>query len=593
MQITTKMQKSFDQKWGSLILAGVTLFISCFVAIKYIVPQSWGADEYDDDYSSSGFYGSYYEGMSETIYEENGIDPDVTPNWDNIFGKTGKENGKNLYLLIYNKIKNEPSSEALENTARYFGYTKNRMINIIDGDLYAIYSFDQAASNYTWGENTASDLQSVEGLTTMYDNIINYYEEQLAVQTLNSELGSTAASQEIFANGNTEDSGFDLIVDLWNIEEVLFFGKNEEGLASSMDPWDGGVEEPVSSSASEDSDIGESSDESAETDVADEASSETDTDVDSEDSSSEIEDTTHNTSFECFEDNSLSNELADALGNNDSSSESDTENTNDTAAEGDTSSGETPEEKSETPAVEDSGDSGDDTVIEAPSAADWSNDLPCTETLCLEINFVSESDEPEEAGMEEDSDCIYCHISYIEKMLENITSHDLAGSKVTGNALEDATCKEDSLKIVPNMYVFAIGSPILTPPNDDTIVDVGKLKEDFLSALFPNYETPDSSEYTDSDEILLRLQAAGQTQNIIELSEEASDLAYEQLQAQIEAIESFALSSQMGDMSAMYQAVSSEMEQMNDFFYVMESIITGGDDGFVYYLTTILDKPYK
>jgi hypothetical protein len=544
------MKKTFDQKWGLMILSGVILFIAFYSA-----PVSLSADEEEPGFFDYLFPEAYYENLSKDIYEKNNIDPSVAPNWDNIFGSTGDDNAQNLYLLIYNKVKNDPASAALENTAAEYGYTKGRMMDLVGGDLYAIYDYDVTASKYVWGDEEASQIQSIEGLVAKYDEITNYYNNQLAIETLNSDLSNTAMSHEIFANGTTEDSGFDLIVDLKTIEIILFGAANEDGYGSEMSSPDnaddgssGGLGVDTESPTEEEV-------------VSDEPSSEEEEILaETEESATESD-----KSFECFENSNLSDALAGALGGSDSSTDGASSGSGSEDGTGSSADG--------------SGDGGGDSSdigIPIPAAADWSDPLPCTDTICLEVNFVTESDDPVESGMEETTNCIYCHFSYISQMLENITSHSLTPSKVTGNIMEDSTCKESSLKFWPNFYVFVIGSPILTPSNDDLIIDTGHIADNFIKALYPSRETDSSTGYSAADLNAMLVDNAGISSGLIDVTSEVMALTDQQNQAQAEILEQFVLNSQMSDANKMYQAISEQMEQFNLFFESILDLI-GGD----------------
>lgn len=566
---------TFDQKWGTKILIATVLFVSVYMASSGITPSSQAVNIYSPD----DFWRNYYEGLAGEQFEDAGFD-DRGPAWDNIFGNTKKDNGKNLYLLIYKELKSGPADAAISNTATYFGYTEDTTIDIIDGKLHEIVEFDASVAQY----DADHDLSTLQGAMDKYNAIYAYYDQQLAIETMSSELSTQVKLQEMFANGDTSDSGFDLIVDLQRIEYILFGGANESGYGTSgSGGMDLGSDAGSSSEESDDSE-GISDDDSGDGTEDGEAAAEADSEIPVS-SDEPIDDKTI-----CFEDNDLNQAFSDFIDIDDSPSDSSAKvkvsSSDDSSdAGGDSSDG---------GSGDDTGD-GDVSSLSAPPAGDWSRPLPCDSFICLEINFVSGEDEPQ---YEETTNCIDCHFTYIAETLKEVTSHSLAPSKVPGNMMEDASCKAASTKILPSIRVFAISSPILTPSNDNIIVDVSGTWESFMDALQPNrkeeeeeYDPEDPTNYLSRSDYasMWALNAKGDTLSSVELTDEIITQTLADFDARIEMANELTLTAQMTDMTTMFQSLQYEMDAMNSIF----SSILMSFSADLEYLSTIKDKPYQ
>jgi len=569
---------TFDQKWGTKILIATVLFIGLYLVSSYLPFGGSRAVNADDD---TTFWHNYYEALAGEQFEDAGFD-DRGPGWDDVFGKTNKKNGQNLYLLIYKELKSGPANAALENTAMYFGYTKDITMDIIDGNLHDIIKYDSSVAEF---DASQYDLGILDDAISMYNDISNYYDQQLALETLSSELSTKVKLQEMFANGDTSDSGFDLIVDLRIIEYILFGGVNEDGYGSR---GDGGLDlGGDSGSSGGDNNEGDGVGSGTGNDEGDgEALSSPGTEDAMTPSNKVIGDKN-----ECFKDNELNRAFTGFIdenndggdsGNNDAKVKVSNDGGNDTGA--DSSGGE-------------GNDAGNDSSeLVAPASGDWLRDLPCDSFICLEINFVSGSDE--EIQYEETTNCIDCHFTYIEETLKEVTSHSLTPGKVPGNMLEDASCKEASTKVFPSITVFAIPSPILTPANDNIIIDVSGKWKNFKDALQPKrekgdeeYDPEDSTNYlsTSDEAAMLTASVKGDAVGSIGLTDEIINQSFAEFDASIETAEELSMSSQMTDMTTMFQALQYEMDSMNSMFTsILMSLSTDLE-----YLSQIKDKPYQ
>ncbi|MBU1019341.1 MAG: hypothetical protein ABII07_04755 [Patescibacteria group bacterium] len=546
------MEKSFDQKWGSKILIGVCLLVA---AATYL--QSASAKD------EPSLMEIFTEEISESVYKESGLSQ--APTWKTVF-KKGKKNGRHMYLMVYQNSKKGPIDAAIATTAERFDYKEDDMRDILSGDIYLIT--DYASMN-------------IEDASFEFLKIKNYYNNELTVEEMRSEFESTSLAQEIFVNGDTSDSGFDLIVDLQTIEYILFHTSNTVGYGGGGGLGFGGGDDDGGIPALEDPNQNESGGSGTggiyTPDIVFLGDPDQDGDIDNKDV--------------CFEDSKLSNAFSDFLAENEDGNENDEEKD----GEGGNGGGD--------------GDlSGDDNIdfeLDAPQPGDWGRPDPCNEFFCLEINFVEADDEPE---YYETDNCIDCHFTFIVELLKETTSHDLGGGKVTGNMMEDATCKDDGLKVNPSIQVFPIASPVPTPPNDEIISVISEKSIEFIQQIYAEYETKETLE-DDPEELAEQAEEAemsvadenamivaniqGDNLSLVEATDLTISLTEEAFRAREEAITEFSFENQLNDITSMYQALSYEMDQMNVYFSSIYDMILALYDGDDAPLPEIQSKEYK
>ncbi|KKT19090.1 MAG: hypothetical protein UW03_C0024G0004 [Candidatus Peregrinibacteria bacterium GW2011_GWA2_43_8] len=283
------MKKTFDQKWGSKILIAVVVIVSLYS----FAPVVFGEWE------------EYYKTMDDSS------------------GDKYKDNGQNLYYYVYDKVKVEPATAALESTATYFGYgTSDSNLDYVtaivdgntDGSLLGadpMTVFDSSASEY----EEIEDLSTIQGRYEKSAVMKTYFYNALANESLRSELSVQTETNEMYANGDTSDSGFDLITDLKTIEYILFAGvtdtwtgddsvSGDDDSAETDEDLTRSYEGEAVSATSDDTVTSESESESASTSDA----------VSAEGAEKSEEDTAEDISeskLECFDDDTLSGAISD------------------------------------------------------------------------------------------------------------------------------------------------------------------------------------------------------------------------------------------------------------------------------------------
>lgn len=139
--------------------------------------------------------------------------------WKDVFGKVSRDKNDTwgLYQMMNNKLLQEPGSKALELMAAKHGIT------VDEADALASGSISAAATNIKAG-STLFDDKDTAHIARIYQQ---EYNEFLQLFEIQQEMEMEIAPSEIFSNGDLEDSGFDLIVDLDKIEYILFIDQTE------------------------------------------------------------------------------------------------------------------------------------------------------------------------------------------------------------------------------------------------------------------------------------------------------------------------------------------------------------------------------
>lgn len=116
--------------------------------------------------------------------------------------------GQNMYLKIYDQTVNQPEQKAFKNTAGKFGVTEAEISQVLSGNFSPILA-------------RKPTLLQDDAVSKMLE-IQREYQEEKDILAFQADIESRVVSSEFFANGDINDSGFDLINDLNLIETILF-----------------------------------------------------------------------------------------------------------------------------------------------------------------------------------------------------------------------------------------------------------------------------------------------------------------------------------------------------------------------------------
>lgn len=524
--------------------------------------------------------------------------------WGATFGKDKPEDvGQDLYKNILGMTRVAPEQKAIKNTAGAFGTTEGNMNRLLNNDFGPILD----KSPY---------LTQDEAIKKMVE-IQKRYQDEKDIYDIQSDIDAATMPNEIFQNGDTSDSGFDLINDLNNIENILFKKMDPIDIGGAFDASSSGGSgttgapgtpgsktgptSPVSGPSSGSGSTGTSSSALTASGSASGSTGPGGSGAGADASGlGEKPSATENPNI-CFADGALDKALEDF----DSKKTTDShyketptapKTGGDTGSDGSGGSGGGGgggnDEKTGTtssalsaPGEFDFNPPASQGPAQPAPADNWLKAPPCTDVLCIQVNFVKA---PASAYVDSDN-CIACHVEKINEKLKYTINHSLIPGKATGNLLEPGICKQataDLLRSV-NIRFYAVAKPVLTPTNDDLIYGSNITDEwdKFVNTYkpFPFYEknVPDPKDpkkdtfAPDVTDRAVKSAVAYATPDTSISSVNRS--VQQQIQGAKDNISRAAAvvepALQSDTDSSFYQSIRRELEQMNQYFQSFQDII--------------------
>lgn len=537
--------------------------------------------------------------------------------WGATFGSDNPEEvGQDLYKNILGMTRLAPDQKAFKNTAGAFGTTESSMVRLLNNDIGPILE-----------KNPYITQQDAVKIMT---NIQQRYAEEKDIYDLQSDVDASVMPNEIFENGDTSDSGFDLINDLNNIQTILFnkadpidIGGNVNASSHGSIPGTGSGASGIGS--------GQGGEAGAGTGVGPGPSSgageNTGTSGNALRGGQNVAATTGGTGLAaaaggstsglglkpdatqnpniCFGSSQIDNALKDFNQNkavDPHYKETPTQPTAGVGALGTVARGLNTDGTQQSGAGENTGigssaltggtNSGEFNYnppaaqIAQPAAADdWLKALPCTDVLCIQVNFVTK---PASAYVDSDN-CIACHVEKINEKLKETVMHSLIPGKATGNLLEPGICSEATADLFRsvNMRFYAIAKPLLTPTNDDLIYGTNMTDEwdKFVNTYkpFPFYEAniPDPNDSNTDTFVPTVEDTAAKTALSMATPDTTFQTVNKNIQQQITGIQNqiaknvaVAESAVQTDVdSSFYQSIKTELDQMNFYFLSFQEIL--------------------
>ncbi len=356
--------------------------------------------------------------------------------------KSGEAVAENLYLDIYKKTALDPAEETAKKAGQKLKLSEDEVNKVIlKGEIGPIVKEDD----------------DIQNLTAKYQKMYQEYYSTLNTENLRNELKNKVNPSEVFKDGDTSNSEFDLLYDLTVIEVILF---NESSISSyggkfTMPDFD--FTNPEEQEEIEDL-FGEETESEAET---------------------ESEKLEHEFSaLSCLaEDSNLEN----ALNEYDKSQQQ--------AEDG----GLTEDDES----TEDI--TFDETGFPKSKADDWPAKFLCPDGafFCIEISF----DFGASKVYSKTDNCVFCHVQNINKEIDKMLNKSLTANKITGNLFEMPKCKSSFSNIGANMNVITMAVPPPKQAKTDMYVKLNiekewqKLKEKYNPFLFDTggKEMPDQN----------------------------------------------------------------------------------------------------
>ena len=512
-----------------------------------------------------------------------------------------KNQGRNLYLASYNLQNIELIDQVINEMSAKYPYYNYETKNLQNLSTTQIKGFLTGGFIDSRIAGTSQESQN-----KVMKNIEDQFERELDIERLKSNLENIAFRNEIFVNGYTGDSGFDLIVDLEIIEKILFaepqsvstkVENNEEEtleidfvktLSDLISATDENSEEENQTSAEN-----ENSKEGTQTQTEG-SNPEEDDQTQTEDKNSETnfsgEELSTNPNL-CFADSQLQNAFEEYLSENQINAEIDSqENSEENNPNNDNSSENNKAENNEKDNEEESYDETtsdglikklDDLMSNLKGADDWTKSLFCEDFFCLKVSFQNNDDQEDKTLVYNIGDaCISCHIQFVLENFYELISHSLIPNKVTGNILEAPKCKKAFAEVSPGMNITLIKKPSLTPKNDELVnnnEDIKKQLKEMFTYKAPAYDdinpTPMSVEeqiakkdftpaYAKIDKKLAQLSENSFTSLAADMNK-VRDIVEAQTK---EKFDKLALEGQIQITADSFQAIEYEMLQMNAYF---------------------------
>ncbi|MBU1445767.1 hypothetical protein KKD70_00710 [Patescibacteria group bacterium] len=331
---------------------------------------------------------------------------------------SGNFAGKDLYNKIYKTVNLDPESSVQKSIANKYGLTESQINGMVrGGDLSVLINKNKQLS--------------LEKITAQYQKIVQDFSDELETASFKSDLESTIKPSEIFSDGDTSNSDFDLIYDL-NIIEILLF--NETSANDFGKKFDSPKIE-----------IKDTTDEEAMNDLFGEDNETNDIGANDED---KYENGTN--PMECLNsDNILQNALDNFDENQDTTDSSDTDAAKDNEVDSDN--------------------------FPTANPDPWDAEFLCPDgaPYCIEISF-----DMKEAKVYQKSDnCTACHVQNINKALDKLLQKPLSPNKLTGNILEVSKCKSSFTNLPANMKIITMAVPAKQPQNKDAFFNSNLAKE--------------------------------------------------------------------------------------------------------------------
>lgn len=347
---------------------------------------------------------------------------------------SGEAVSENLYLDIYKKIAVDPAEETAKKAGKKLKLSEDEVKEVIlKGEIGSIVSEDD----------------DIQDLTAKYQKMYEEYYTTLNTENLRSELKNKVNSSEIFRDGDTSNSEFDLLYDLTVIEVILFNESSISSYGGAFDMPDFDFTDPEEQAEIEDL-------------FGEEGASETGAEAETEEDEDEF------SALSCLaEDSNLENALNEYEQNQQAEDEG-------------TGSGEEDE------GIEDI--TFDETGFPKSQPDDWPAKFLCPDGafFCIEISF----DFGASKVYSKTDNCVYCHVQNLNKEMDKMLNKSLTANKITGNLFEMPKCKSSFSNIGANMNVITMAVPPPKQAKTDMYVKLNiekewqKLKEKYNPFLF-------------------------------------------------------------------------------------------------------------
>lgn len=498
--------------------------------------------------------------------------------WSNTFGTDDPEKaGQDLYEIVYQANQANPEKKALKNTTAKYGVSEAEMVKMVYGSYEPILK--------------RSPLLTQEQAIQKMLEIQREYQDEKDLLSLQADIDSEVVPNEIFANGDLGDSGFDLVNDLGNIEDILFKKNTPVDVGGAYSPEENGVSTGGSGGAGKDSSKNGSNNNNNSAKNGSKsgpnqnstggnngtpANGVSQTPSPQEDPNVCLVPNSLNAALNQFEKNKAVD--ANYADNVKGPLAGSTANSGESASASGTAYQTSPDLTANNPPA---------ALAKSAPADNWLKNPPCNDVFCLSINFVKK---PATLSYQDDDNCIACHLEKINAKLKETINHNLIPGKTTGNVLEPGVCKKAAGGQISavGLKFYVSFKPVVTPTNDDLIygASIQKEWEQFMNTYkafkAPTKKDPDAKPETPPSEedraTKTALSFAAPEVTFDALTKDINETLDQSAQARAHdvAIAEAAFDSEMK--STFYQAIQRELEQMNFYFENIQSILKSFQD---------------
>jgi len=404
--------------------------------------------------------------------------------WGTSFGQTDPAKvGQDMYLTVYKSTQTDTLSDAIKATAAQYGLPPERMSLILGGDITPILE--------------RSPLMRIDDAVKIYNQMVATYNDKKDSLQIVATLKAKVEPNEMFADGDLSNSGFDLINDLNNIE-IILFQKNDLVSYGGTYSGGGGNETPAGTGPSGSAAPtttgkipvnlngtgGGGQTANGGGTGGQNALPQKDPFASLKEDKSKAFIGSINPS-QCFAGDKIANafdEFSKAAATNaklkfrppaDIAAGAGGGGTNNP---GSGTGGALPTVAVPTP-----------TATTPPAAAplqaappgDYTSPPLCDSIICMSLDFVMK---PAVASFNKTDNCIQCHVQYINDGLQKTISHSLIPAKASGNLGESGLCKNAAGTALGSvgMNVSINIVPMITPAKDD-LVTLGNITDEWAS----------------------------------------------------------------------------------------------------------------
>jgi hypothetical protein len=558
-----------------LYILGFLMFSTALLS-PFVSHRVFGADTQNQD-TDCKKAGSYSESQkcvpfsTVSIFNKLSI---LDKKWGDIFGSEDPTVlGQGMYNFIYKEVGVSPEVNAAKNVTGKYGTTEAEMAQILTGNISSILKKYPSLPQEVAMKKVAEIQQQ--------------FQDEKDILALKNSIEATVTPSEMFTNGTTTDSGFDLVEDLRDIETILFLksdpidvganwvGNNDPNAGYAYNPPGGGGAGGNAGGAgggaggnAGGAGAGQANNQQNANQVA----------------QNKVPKTPSANPNICFGNNSLAQAVnsfdkANPPAQNPVSGNQKQQNAGAGSNENSalTAGGSLdilPINEPQTPPV-----------VAAP-AGQWGKKDPCDDKVfCLQVNFVMK---PVELFQTPDN-CIACHVEKINAKLKDTIGHSLTPGKATGNLMEPEICKTAAATSFGTLAFnfYAVPKPVQTPANDDLIYGTSIVDEwsSFVGTYkpFPFYEkNPPKASDTKAD-LIPPSEIERATKSAI--ANAAPDATFEQIQKAVtdelnanqqlrnQQIGIAEPSTQSDNDVGFYQSILRQLEQMNFYFDNFKNIL--------------------